>query len=297
METPPRRNSRGRYSSDNPSVICDVPDISAPFGAPVNLGINDRTALVCGGSSGLGQAVATSLAAEGARVAVNGRDPLKLEAAVIEIAAGSGREVKGFVADVSVAEEAPSLVARVSMEMGGVDILLCNAGGPPPGSFSEHSAEAWQQALDLNLLSTINLCRAALPEMRARRWGRIICIASVAAKQPAKGLILSTTARAGLLGFAKSLADEVAADGVTVNVLCPGYIATDRLRFLAEERGKRVGKNVGDMLAENAAGIPMGRIGRPEEFAAAAVFLASEAASYITGTALSVDGGLHRSIL
>lgn len=263
----------------------------------MNLGLSDRAALVCGGSSGLGQAVAMALAAEGARVAVNGRDRSKLEAAVSRIAGGTGREVKGFVADVSVPEEAKNLVARVRQEMAAVDILLCNAGGPPPGPFAEHSAEAWQQALDLNLLSTIHLCRAALPEMRARRWGRIICIASVAAKQPSKGLILSTTARAGLLGFTKSLADEVAADGVTVNVLCPGYIETDRLRFLAEERGKRAGKTAGDMLAENASSVPMGRIGRPEEFAAAAAFLASEAASYITGTALSVDGGLHRSIL
>jgi 3-oxoacyl-[acyl-carrier protein] reductase len=263
----------------------------------MNLGLDRRTALVCGGSSGLGKAIARELLQEGARVAVNGRDPAKLAAATEELRRSGSAEVMGIPADVTVQAQAEELVARVAREWGVVDVLVCNAGGPPPGRFDELPSEAWQAALQLNLLSAVYLCRAAVPLMRARRWGRILCITSIAAKQPATGLILSTTARAGVLGFAKALSDEVAPDGITVNVLCPGFIATDRLLSLAKSRASKENRTVDEMLAQNAAAVPLGRIGNPEEFAAAAVFLASERASYITGTALSIDGGLHRSIL
>ena len=264
----------------------------------MDFGLNGKIALICGGSSGLGKAVAEGLVAEGVRVALNGRDLPRIDAAAAEIRVRTpGCEVRSFAADVSRAADAGRLVGQVQQDMGGLDILLCNAGGPPPGAFEEHEPAAWQAALELNLLSTVHLCRAAVPLMRSRGWGRVLCVASIAAKQPAKGLILSTTVRAGVLGFAKALADEVAGNGVTVNVLCPGYIATERLQFLAAERGRRQGRPVDEMLAEQTAGVPMGRTGRPEEFAAVAVFLSSERASYLTGTALSVDGGLHRSIL
>ena len=227
---------------------------------------------------------------------INGRDTAKLETAVAHLGGGQ-REVSGIPADLGRAEECTALVERVHAESGRLDILLCNAGGPPAGTFETHGAEAWQQALEISLLSTIHLARAAVPRMRARRWGRILCLTSVAARQPVPSLILSTTARAGVLGFAKALADEVAADGVTVNVLCPGYFATERLRDLAQARGTAQGKSADAILTEMGQALPIGRIGVPAEFAAAVVFLASEPARYITGTVLSVDGGLTRAIL
>ena len=263
----------------------------------MDLGLTHKVALVTGGSSGLGRATADLLAAEGAHVAVNGRDPARAEAAAADIRARHGGKVLAFPADVSQPSQVERLVGEVAQAMGSVDILLCNAGGPPPGPFESHSAQGWQQALELNLLSTVHLCRSAVPLMRRRGWGRILCVASVAARQPASGLILSTTARAGVLGFAKALADEVAAHGITVNVLCPGYLATDRLRFLMAERARREQRPPDDELERLAATVPAGRIGTPEEFAAVAVFLASEAASYLTGAVLSVDGGVTRSIV
>lgn len=260
----------------------------------MDLGLRDRVALVCGGSTGLGQAIAEQLLAEGASVALNGRDPAKLARTVAALAA-RGR-VQGFPGDVASLDGATALVAQVHAVLGGPDILLCNSGGPPAGAFEAHDAAAWQGALDASLLSTVHLCRAAVPHMRARRWGRILCLTSVAAKQPSPALILSTTARAGVLGFAKALADEVARDGITVNVLCPGYFATDRLRELAAARGAADGRTADRVLAEMGQAVPMGRIGSPDELAAAAAFLASEPARYVTGTALSVDGGLTRAI-
>lgn len=262
----------------------------------MDLEIRDRVALVCGGSSGLGFAVAKALLAEGARIALNGRDPDKLTRAVVRLGAAADR-VAGFPADVSKPGAAAALVEKVHHEMGGPDILLCNSGGPPAGPMESHSPETWQQALEVSLLSTIHLSGAALPHMRAGGWGRILCLASVAARQPSPALILSTTARAGVLGFAKALADEVAAEGITVNVLCPGYFGTDRLTELAATRGKAQGKTTDAVLSDMAQAVPARRIGTPTEFATAAAFLASGPARYITGTVLSVDGGLTRSIL
>ena len=262
----------------------------------MNLGVAGRVALITGGSAGLGYATAAALAREGARIVLNGRDAERLAGAAARLRAATGAQVHELAADVSVREEAAALVRNAGAAAGPVEILLCNAGGPPPGPFLEHDAAAWQRALDANLLSAVHLSSAALPGMRERRWGRIICVGSIAAKEPQPGLILSTAARAGLLGFAKSLADEVAADGVTVNVLCPGLIATDRLRSLAAKRAPD-GVTLEEQMQRQAAGIPARRVGRPDEFGAVAAFLASDLASYVTGTALSVDGGLHRSIL
>ena len=203
----------------------------------------------------------------------------------------------GFAADVSIAEQATALVERVRDELESLSILVCNAGGPAAAPFAATPPEAWAAALELNLLSTIHLCRAAVPVMERRRWGRIICLASVAARQPLPGLILSTTARAGVLGFAKSLADEVAASGITVNVVCPGYMRTDRVDDLIRQRAASTGEppqHVQDTMVRN---IPAGRMGDPSELASAVVFLASDGARYITGTSLPVDGGFTRSIL
>ena len=237
----------------------------------MNLGLKGRVALVCGGTRGIGRAVATVLTEEGAQVAINGRGPNS-----------------PFPADVSVPAEAERLVNDVAKKFGRLDVLFCNAGGPPAAPFKDQPADAWQKAIELNLLSTIHLARAAVPIMTKAKWGRIICLASVAALQPLPGLILSSTARAGVLGFAKALADEVATDGVTVNSICPGFIATERIEELTKARPQ--------MMQERLAEIPMHRVGTPAELAAAVVFLASERASYITGAVLQVDGGFTRSV-
>jgi 3-oxoacyl-[acyl-carrier protein] reductase len=262
----------------------------------MDLGLAGRVALVCGSTRGLGRAVAKLLAQESARVAVNGRHDDSVQHVARELASETGQGVLPFAADVGVPAQAEGLVERVHHELGRLDVLFCNASGPPAAPFSQQTGEAFHRAVELNLLSTIHLARAAVPIMRKLQWGRIICLASVAAKQPLPGLILSTTARAGVLGFAKALADEVAAEGITVNVVCPGFIATERITELTETRAKREQRGSQEVMREMVAGIPLGRMGRTDELAASVAFLASERASYITGTALQVDGGFTRSI-
>jgi len=230
-------------------------------------------------------------------VALNGRDEARLEPALKQVQGIAGDTAAAFAADVSVPAEVERLVRRVADELGAIDILVCNAGGPPPTSFAAAPADSWQEALELNLLSTINLCRAAVPGMRERKGGRVICIASVAAKQPLGSLILSTTARAGVLGFMKFLADEVAADGVTVNSVCPGYTRTERVEELLDELSAQRKLPRDEVERDVVRDIPAGRMGKPEELAAAVTFLASDRASYITGVALQVDGGFIRSIV
>ncbi len=264
----------------------------------MDLGLAGRVALVAGSTSGLGRATALRLAQEGAHVAVNGRDPGRCEAAAEAIrAAANGVTVLSCPADVSRPAEAEALVRDVAERLGRLDVLVCNAGGPPPTSFAAAPADAFQQGLDLNLLSTVRLARAAAPGMRERRWGRIVCLTSVAAKQPLPGLIVSSMARAGVHGFAKALSDEVARDGVTVTVVAPGYMRTGRVTSLLEERARREGRSPEAILSEMLANVPMGRIGEPDELAAAIAFLASERAAYITGTVLAVDGGYLRAIM
>ncbi len=263
----------------------------------MDLRIAGRVALVCGSSTGLGRAVAGILAEEGCRVALNGRDEERLRRAVAEISHAFPAEVEGFAADVSVPDEATNLVHRVRERFGSVDILLCNAGGPPAVQFHDASPESWEAGIQLNLLSTIHLCRAAVPLMRKRQWGRIVCLTSIAAKQPMPGLILSATARAGVLGFAKCLAEEVADEGITVNTVFPGYMRTGRVEELVQQRARQTEREPDAVLKSFVGDIPVGRMGEPEEFAAAVAFLASERASYITGIALQIDGGFIRSIV
>lgn len=248
----------------------------------MDLGLSGRVALVCGSTRGIGRAVAKALALEGARVAVNGRHKDSTERAAQELSATA------FPGDVTVPQAAESLVRNVATTFGRLDVLFCNAAGPPAAPFKDQPAEAWQRAIELNLLSTIHLARAAVPIMTKAKWGRIICLASIAALQPLPGLILSSTARAGVLGFAKALSDEVAPDGITVNSICPGFVATERVDELMKTRPEAMKQ----MLAQ----IPMGRIGTPDELAAVVTFLASERASYVSGAVLQVDGGFTRSI-
>jgi 3-oxoacyl-[acyl-carrier protein] reductase len=263
----------------------------------MDLGITGKVALVCGSSAGLGRAIADALAAEGCRVAVNGRDEERLNHAVALLAQRHDTDIAGFRADVSVPTQAIDLVDQVRERFGSLDILVCNAGGPTAAPFDATPSESWQAALDLNLLSTVHLCRAAVPMMRERRWGRIICLTSVAARQPIAGLILSTTARAGVLGFSKCLSDELAMEGITVNAVCPGYMRTDRVTDLVEQRAAQTKRSTNQVLAGYVADTPVGRMGEPDELAAAVAFLASEKAGYITGVALQVDGGFIRSIM
>lgn len=262
----------------------------------MDLGLTGRAALVAGSSSGLGKAIATTLAAEGAHVAVNGRDAARCEAAAIEIRAATKGEAVPFPADVADPAQAERLVVDVAARFGRLDILVCNAGGPPATTFAEAPPESWQRAVELSLLSTVHLARAAVPIMKRAKWGRIVCLTSVAARQPLANLILSSTARAGVLGFAKSLSDEVATDGILVTCVCPGYFGTDRVTDLAVDRAKRQGKTPEEVMAAQIAAVPLKRMGEPHELAAAVAFLASERASYITGAVLSVDGGYLRSI-
>src|SRR5216117_2088637 len=201
----------------------------------MDLGLAGRVALVCGSTKGLGRAVAKALAHEGARVAINGRHEDSVEHAAQQLSSESAQAVMPFVADVGDPSQAEGLVERVHHQMGRLDVLFCNASGPPAAPFTHQPAEAFHRAVELNLLSTVHLARAAVPIMRKLEWGRIICLASVAAKQPLPGLILSTTAGAGVLGFAKALADEVAAEGITVNVVIPSA-ATSSARAFANPR-------------------------------------------------------------
>jgi 3-oxoacyl-[acyl-carrier protein] reductase len=264
----------------------------------MELGLGGRVAFIGGSSSGLGRAVAEELAAEGADVFLCSRRNDSLEETASSIrAAHPGVRVGYHAADLSNAADADAVAARVLSEMGRVDILVNNTGGPPAGPFEAHDIEAWSKAYQLLLQSALVLTKAMLPGMKERGWGRIINITSIAVKQPVEGLILSNSLRAAVTGFARTLANEVADTGVTVNNVMPGYTRTDRLVNLATSIAARKGGDIVDAYAQWEREIPMGRVGEPREFAALVAFLASDRASYITGTSIPVDGGWIRSLL
>lgn len=248
----------------------------------MDLGISGKRAAVAGASAGLGLATARALVAAGVRVAICGRDRARLEQAAHAL----GEAAVAVPADVSTPAGANGFVEAARDALGGIDILVTNAGGPPPGGFESTSLDSYPAALSLNLLSVVALCKAAVPAMRSQRWGRVLAITSISVRTPIANLILSNTARAGATGFLKTLASEVARDGVTVNSLQPGLHRTARLQALYA--------GAADDLA---AGIPVGRLGDPEDFGRIAAFLCSQHAGFITGAAIPVDGGAQPGLL
>ncbi len=244
----------------------------------MDLGIAGRRAAVAAASRGLGFATASALASEGVKVALCSRHPDAIDEAARRI----GHGAVPLVGDVSTANGARQFVDAAREALGGIDILVTNAGGPPPGDFSSTRVDAYLQALELNCLSVIAMCDAAVPEMRERRWGRVAAITSIAVRQPIAGLILSNTARAGATGFLKTLAREVAGDGVTVNSLQPGMHDTERVRQLGHA---------------DPSGNPTGTLGSPDDFGAIAAFVCSEHARFLTGTAIHIDGGAYAGLL
>lgn len=260
----------------------------------MDLGLQGKVALVTAGSKGLGKGIALELAREGAQVVISSRSEEELKRAVAEIKEATGSESFYVAADLTKGEDIDRLTSSVLEQFGRVDILVNNTGGPPPGFFADFGDDQWQKAVDLLLLSSVRLIRAVLPGMRERGWGRIINSTSVSVKQPIQNLLLSNSVRTAVIGLAKSLSNEVAADGVTVNNLLPGSIYTDRIIQNTTITAQRTGRTPEEIRAAAEAEIPMKRYGRVEEYAAAAAFLASERASYITGINLLVDGGVYK---
>lgn len=262
----------------------------------MDLGLKGKVALVAAASQGLGRAVADELAAEGASLILCARNEAKLNSACDEIRQRTGCDVFAIPADLSVTTDIEKLIQAGLKEFKQIDILVTNIGGPPAGTFENLGREAWEHATRSLLTSVLDLTRLVLPGMKERRSGRILNITSIAAKQPVENLILSNSLRAAVTGFAKTLADEVAEFGITVNNIMPGYTLTERVEQLSHSVAEKDGVKAEDVKRRWEAAIPMKRLGRPEEFAALAAFLVSDRASYITGTSVAVDGGWIRSL-
>jgi len=261
----------------------------------MDLGIKGKVALVLASSRGLGQAMAVSLAREGVKVAVTGRslDGLQKSVELIQAAGGTALALNWDLSDASVID---ALVTRVEKELGPIDILINNTGGPPPTPAAGQDPALWQKSFNDMVLSLIAITDRVLPGMRQRKWGRIITSTTSGAIAPIKNLAISNTLRAALLAWSKTLATEVAADGVTVNIIMPGRVATDRLRQLDEAKAKRDGANYEDVVKQMIKQIPVGRYGDPKEYGDTAAFLASQNASFITGSVIRVDGGQIQAI-
>ncbi|MEP0828507.1 MAG: SDR family oxidoreductase [bacterium] len=263
----------------------------------MELGLSNKVAFVTGASAGIGFAAAMELAREGTRLAINSRSPENIGRAAGLIQSATGSSPLALPGDISHEGVPETLVAHIREKLGAVEILVVNAGGPPPGLFISHSRESWLDAADLTLFSAINLCRAVVPDMIRKKWGRLIFITSIAVKQPVDNLVLSNTLRAGVTGLAKSLSNELARYGITSNTVCPGYTETERLRSLAQNEAQKEGKSIEDILKIYRERVPAGRLGRPDELAALVAFLASDRAAYISGSSITVDGGLYKGLL
>jgi 3-oxoacyl-[acyl-carrier protein] reductase len=263
----------------------------------LNLGLNGKIALVTAASRGLGRGCAQHLAAEKCRVAICSRDKAAAKLAAEEISTNAGTDVLGFEADVSKVGDISRLLDEVRQSLGNPEILVTNAGGPPPGTFASTALEDYEKALDLNLMSAVHLIHGVTPAMRTKGWGRIIAITSISVKQPIGNLILSNMARAGLTGFLKTIATELAPDGITVNALLPGTHKTSRIEQLAQHRAGQQNRSSEEIIQEMMSANPSNTIGDPSDFGATAAFLASVQARYITGQNLLVDGGNYRGLL
>ncbi|HEX2832727.1 MAG TPA: SDR family oxidoreductase [Thermoanaerobaculia bacterium] len=257
----------------------------------MDLGIRNRVAMVAAASKGLGRAMAEALAAEGCRVSICSRSLESLQPVVDAIGA---EQALAVACDVSNADDLRRWYDATIARFGQVDILITNTGGPPAAPFLKLSEEQWRSGIDSTLMNVVRLCNLVIPAMQERKWGRILHLTSFVAKQPVELLTVSSTLRAGISGLTKTLADQVAADGITVNAILPGHFLTDRQKHLAEIRAQDQGITPEEYLRKSEAVIPMQRYGRPEELANVAAFLCSERASYVTGTSIQIDGGLYR---
>jgi 3-oxoacyl-[acyl-carrier protein] reductase len=262
----------------------------------MDLGLAGKVAVVAASSQGLGRAIADELAAEGASVVMCARGEERLRRAADEVAAATGARVVPVVADVSQPPDVARLAEAARATFGHVDIVVTNSGGPAPGTFEATSPESWRAAFDVVLMSAVELIRAFLPSMKERRFGRVLNVTSITVKQPVENLLLSNALRAAVTGMARTLANEAAPFGITVNNLLPGYTRTERLTELAEVTAARDGTAASDFYARLEREIPARRLGDPRELAALAAFLASDRAAYITGQSIAVDGGWIRSV-
>ncbi len=263
----------------------------------MDLGLQGKIALVTGASRGLGFATARALAAEGCRVAVNSTNPDRLKQAVETIRSEAGAEVIGLPGDVTDPEVPAQLIAQTVEHFGGLDLLVTNAGGPPPGAFESFDEATWQKAIDLSFMSHVRLIRAALPHLRQSDAASVLTITSVSVKQPIPNLVLSNSIRAATVGLTKTLALELGGDGIRFNSILPAWTRTERVIQLMEARAQQNGTTVEEEIRKQAAASPLGRMGQPEEFANVAVFLLSPAASYLTGVMITVDGGMYKGLL
>jgi 3-oxoacyl-[acyl-carrier protein] reductase len=263
----------------------------------MDLHLKDMRALVTGSSRGLGYATALALARENCRVAINSRNELKVTAAARSIAEETGAQVIGLAGDVADPDVPERLVGESVRAFGGLDILITNAGGPPAGAFESFNEAAWQKAVDLSLMSHVRLIRAALPHLRHSRTASVLTVTSYAVKQPIPNLVLSNSIRAATAGLTKSLALELGVDGIRFNSILPAWIETERVYDLMKSRAAQNHTTLEEEIAKQSKDSPLGRMGRPEEFASAAVFLVSPAASFITGLMLTVDGGMYKGTL
>lgn len=263
----------------------------------MELGLDGKVCVVTAASKGIGYAIAAELLREGAHVVICSRDRERVAQAAAKLEEETGRPVAlAIAAEVSQPEAIHRLSAEVENRFDRVHALVLNAGGPPSGPFASFSDEAWEQAFQTNLLSAVRLVRAFLPLMRRAGGARIVAIASSSVKEPIPGLVLSNVMRAGVQALMKTLAVELGPEGILVNTLCPGRIATDRLRELDEARAAREGRSREDVQRETEALIPLRRYGAPAEFARVAAFLLSEANTYVTGQTLLIDGGLVKAL-
>jgi len=263
----------------------------------MDLGLKGRAAIVTGSSRGIGKAIAYGFAEEGAKVTICGRKEDLLKATEQEIEAATGADVFGVRADLSRSEDVKMLIARAYGAFRRTDILVNNTGGPLPSLFLATSEDDWRRAFDQLIMSVVLACREVAVYMKKERWGRIINMTSIAAKQPVENLVLSNALRSGILGLTKTLSDEFAGDNILVNSVCPGYTLTERVQELAQAESQQTGKKTDEIIQDWAKAIPLRRMAQPKEIANLVVFLSSERASFITGATFQVDGGWIRGII